>query len=102
MSDVCSVCGLPKDLCMCKTIAMEKQVVSVSMVKRRYGKMITLVSGIDNKSVDLKALSKRLKSKLACGGTVKGEVIELQGDQRQNAKQALIKEGFTEDSIVVK
>jgi len=102
MSDICAVCGLPQDLCMCATLAKEKQVVTISMVRRRYGKAITVIEGIDRKDVDIKKLSKMLKGKLACGGTVKGGAIELQGDQRQNAKKILIGSGFAQDSINVK
>jgi len=97
--DICSVCGLPKDLCMCSTVAKEKQVVTVRTVKRRYGKLMTLVEGIDKKMIDIKSLAKQLKSKLACGGTVKDNAIELQGDHQQNVKKVLVALGFAEDSI---
>jgi translation initiation factor 1 len=99
--DICSVCGLTSDLCMCSTIAKEKQVVTIHTVKRRYGKIMTLVDGIDKKMVDIKTVSKQLKSKLACGGTVKDGTIELQGDHRSTAKKVLVGLGFAEDSIEV-
>jgi translation initiation factor 1 len=99
--DVCSVCGLSSDLCMCSTIAKEKQVVTISVVKRRFGKPMTIVAGIDQKSVDIKAIAKQLKTKLACGGTVKNGNIEIQGNQKQAAKKVLIKAGFAEESIEV-
>jgi translation initiation factor 1 len=99
--DICKVCGLQSDLCMCSTLARENQVVKISMIKRRFGKKMTVIEGIDHKMVDIKSLSKQLKSKLACGGTVKGHTIEIQGDQRQAAKKILIGTGFTEDSVEI-
>jgi translation initiation factor 1 len=99
---MCSVCGLPSDLCMCSNLARETQVVTISAIKRRFGKLMTMINGLDHKVVDIKSLAKQLKSKLACGGTIKGKTIELQGDQRQAAKKILIKMGFAEDSIAIK
>jgi translation initiation factor 1 len=99
--DVCSVCGLSADLCMCSTLAREKQIVTISAIKRRFGKLMTVISGIDRKAVDIKGLAKQLKTKLACGGTVKNNNIELQGNQKQAAKKILIASGFAEESIEV-
>ncbi len=101
MSDVCEVCGLPKDLCMCSTISKEKQQIRVERDKRRYGKIITVITGLDAKSDEIKKIAKQLKSALACGGTVKGNNIELQGNHSGHIKAALIKLGFPEASINV-
>jgi translation initiation factor 1 len=93
-TEVCPKCGLPRDLCICKEIAKEQQVVKVSTAKRRFGKIITLINGINGKEVDLRGLSKELKSKCACGGTVKGGCVELQGDQKEQVKKALLEMGY--------
>jgi translation initiation factor 1 len=42
-----------------------------------------------------------LKQRLACGGTLKGDVIELQGEHRDKVLGALKKLGFSEDQIEV-
>ena len=102
MSEVCPVCGLPKDLCMCETIAKSEQKIEISEVKRKFGKVITLIHGIDDKQINLKEITKKLKSKMACGGTLKEGRIELQGKHANNVKQELIKLGFAENTIVVK
>lgn len=99
MSQICPKCGLTKDICVCETIALESQIVKVKAVKRRFGKLITLVEGIDQKSINLKDIAKKLKEKFACGGTVKDGVIELQGNHTAQTKQELIKMGFDENSI---
>ena len=101
MISICPKCGLKLELCVCESIAKEAQVVTVKLVKRRFGKLTTLVEGIDNKSVNLKELAKKLKEKLACGGTVKEGIIELQGSHIFQVKQELIKLGFDKDSINV-
>lgn len=90
--------GLPSDAGVFEEIAKSDQKITVSTVARRYGKITTLVSGFDN-SVDIKAIAKQLKEKLACGGTVKGSIVELQGNHRKQIKPLLAKLGFAEESI---
>ncbi len=99
MSEMCPKCGLPKDLCVCETIAKEEQKIVVKIVKRKFGKLITVVTGINDKSIDIKDLAKKLKSKLACGGTMKDGVIELQGNHAHKVKQILIEQGFPQGTI---
>jgi len=48
MNNICPKCGLKLELCVCESLAKETQVVTVKTVKRRFGKVITLVQGIDN------------------------------------------------------
>ena len=92
---------MPKELCICDTIAKEQQRVIIRMVRKRYGKPMTLIEGLDGKSINLKKLGKEMKQKLACGGTVKKGVVELQGDHRQASKDMLIKNGFNAENIEV-
>jgi len=92
---------LPTELCVCQTIAKETQKIKVYMVQKRYRKTITVIKGIDTSKIDIKDLIKKLKSKLACGGTYKNNEIELQGDHRQRVKEILIKEGFQKDTVEV-
>ena len=101
MNNICPKCGLKLELCVCESIAKETQVVTVKTVKRRFGKLTTLVEGIDYKAVNLKELAKKLKEKLACGGTVKDGVIELQGNHVMQVKQELVKLGFDADSVKI-
>ncbi len=101
MPEICPVCGLPKDLCICETIARETQRIKIYVEKRKFGKTMTIIEGIDEKSIDVKKLLKSLKKSLACGGTYKNGKIELQGDHKLRVKKILIKEGFPESSIVI-
>ena len=102
MSDICPVCGLPKELCVCEEIAMEEQQIKIYTTRRRFGKLMTIVEGIDRKDIDLKDLCTQLKTKCACGGTVKSGRIELQGDQKQKTMDILVKMGYSENMIDMK
>ena len=67
-------------------MAKESAKIKVYTVRRRFGKYVTVVEGIE-KEANPKQVSKKLKSKLACGGTFKDEKIELQGDHKTKVKQ---------------
>jgi translation initiation factor 1 len=60
----------------------------------RGGKTVTTVSGLTLDETALLALSKRLKTACGTGGTVKGGVLELQGDHRDAVATLLAKEGL--------
>ena len=65
MSGICDVCGLPKEICVCEDIAREQQKITITVDKRRYGKMMTIVYGIDSHDLDIDSLITQLKSKLS-------------------------------------
>jgi translation initiation factor 1 len=96
--EICPKCGLPKQACVCEQIGKSSQRITVTTDKKRYGKIVTVVSGFDN-GVDVKKIARALKNELACGGTYKNNKIELQGDHIKRIKPLLIKNGFDEDSI---
>ncbi len=100
MTEVCAVCGLPKDLCICGTISQETQKIRIYVKRVSFKKVLTIIDGLDPKTVDVKAMTKQLKNKLACGGTYKNNSIELQGDHTAKAKQILIDSGFPEVAFV--
>ncbi|MBI1978885.1 MAG: stress response translation initiation inhibitor YciH [Candidatus Aenigmarchaeota archaeon] len=97
-ANTCSKCGLPFDLCVCVTIEREAEKIRISTEMRRFNKPITVIEGIDENAKDV---SKQLKSKLACGGTVKEGHIELQGDHKTKAKDILVKLGYSEEQIEI-
>lgn len=102
MPEVCPNCGLPKELCVCESIAKESQKIVVKTVKKKFGKVYTAIEGIDSKEIDLKDITKQLKTKFACGGSFKNGIIELQGNHKQKAKEFLIQLGFAPESVEVK
>ncbi len=95
MAEICSVCGLPKELCVCEDIAREQQEIKITTAKRRYGKMVTIIEGIDPTDIDLEELARFLKNRCAAGGTVKDGIIELQGDHKKKSIEALKEKGYT-------
>jgi translation initiation factor 1 len=97
--DICPKCGLPLQACVCEEIAKTEQRIQVRTEKKKFGKLVTLFSGFQG--VDLKTVAKGLKQELACGGTVKDNAVELQGDHLKNAKRALSKLGFPEETVEV-
>ncbi|PKK85952.1 MAG: stress response translation initiation inhibitor YciH [Thermoplasmata archaeon HGW-Thermoplasmata-1] len=94
MSEICDVCGLPKELCVCEEIAKEQQQIRIYADKRKYGKKMTVVSGIAENEIDMDTLVSKLKAVCACGGTLKDGKIELQGDHRAKVKKLLEEMGF--------
>ena len=82
---ICPTCGLPKELCICEEVAKEQQRISVKIN--------------DPYDIDLEDLSKFLKGKLACGGTVKDSSIELQGNHRERVKELLAQKGYNMENI---
>ena len=102
MSEICTTCGLPKELCVCESIAKESQKILVSASQRKFRKVYTIVEGIDPKAIDIDEVGKKLKGKLACGGTVKDGNIELQGNHRTRVKKILVELGFPVESIEVR
>ena len=102
MSEICPVCGLVKELCVCETIAKESQKILVYIERKKFNKNYTIVEGIDAKEIDLKDLAKKLKSELACGGTIKDGKIELQGEHKQKTKKILIDYGFAPNSVEIR
>ena len=102
MSDICPKCGLPKELCVCEAIAKESQIIKVYIIKKKFGKKYTVIEGIDSKEINMKDLTKKLKTKFACGGTAKEGKIELQGDHKQRVKENLVQMGFSQETIDVR
>ena len=58
------------------------------------GKTVTVIRGLELDAAGFKALLKKLKSRIGSGGTVKADVIELQGDQVDVALELLANEGY--------
>ncbi len=63
--------------------------------KGRKGKGMTVVSGVPLHPEGLRDLAKQLKQKCGTGGTVKGNVIEIQGDHRDLLVAELQAKGYT-------
>jgi translation initiation factor 1 len=96
---MCSECGRSADECRCSkksAAAPSDGVVRVSReTKGRKGKGVTLVTGVPLGGAELADLAKQLKNKCGAGGTIKGGVIEIQGDHRDRVVAELQTKGWT-------
>lgn len=98
MAEICPKCGLPKELCVCDVLDREtSRKIKVYKEKKRFNKYMTIVEGLTGE--ELEKTTVNLKHTLACGGTSKNGVIELQGDHKEAVKKALVNLGFPESSI---
>ncbi|QDF27822.1 SUI1 family translation initiation factor [Halarcobacter anaerophilus] len=62
--------------------------------EKRKGKPVTLLGRFYLEEKEKKEVLKLLKKKLACGGAIKEEWIELQGEVKEKIKIILEKEGW--------
>ena len=58
------------------------------------GKTVTVITGLELDASGARSLLKSLKSRCGAGGTVKGDSLEVQGDQVAIVLQLLIQEGY--------
>lgn len=89
---------MPEQACVCEQIVKSSQKIKVITDRKRYGKIVTVITGFES-GIDVKKIAKALKNELACGGTYKNDMIELQGDHTKKIKEMLVKLGFDEGSI---
>jgi len=62
--------------------------------KARGGKTVTLVKKLVLSEDDMKELAKKLKQICGSGGTIKDDMIEIQGEHREKIAEALVKLGY--------
>ncbi|NBO69009.1 MAG: translation initiation factor [Bacteroidetes bacterium] len=62
--------------------------------KGRGGKMVTVLSGFQSNPKELDLLCQTFKKLCGTGGTVRDNLIEIQGDHRKKLEQSLIERGY--------
>ncbi len=98
MKDISSVSHLSKDIFDLNEISKESQQIKITIERKKFKKFATKIAGFDSVQ-EAKDVEKYLKKKLACGGTVKDSVIEIQGSQKDKVKQLLIDKGYQKELI---
>lgn len=104
----CPDCGKPKNSCICRQMKRTTMPEASGAICVRYevagrkGKGVTLITGLALNEEKLLGLAKKLKQQLGTGGTVKDFAIELQGDHREKALQALHKLGYNSINLLDK
>ncbi|MCB9370329.1 stress response translation initiation inhibitor YciH [Candidatus Woesearchaeota archaeon] len=96
--------GLPDELqeFLDDSSKKESALVEIKVERRKYGKLWAIISGVDIDSNELKDLLKKIKNKLACGGTIKGKSIEIlygRVEKNKDLISILMEEGYSRDSI---
>jgi translation initiation factor 1 len=67
-----------------ETIHASQQRVYVRLERKgRGGKSVTLIEGLQISAKDREALLRQLKARLGTGGSLKNDVLEIQGDHRE-------------------
>ncbi len=100
MPQICSKCGLPKDICACEAIEKETtQKLKVYTTQKRFRKLVTIVEGLEGE--ELANTAKELKRKLACGGSSKDGMVVLQGDHKEKVRKFLVSLGYPREAITV-
>ena len=72
----------------------KRQVLLERTLIGKKGKLVTVIKGLELNQVEAKKILKNLKIACGTGGALKGDFLELQGDQISKAQDFLIKEGF--------
>ncbi len=89
-----AVCGLSDELWACEEIAKEQPLMRETNDKRRYGKTVTIVEGLDVGDIDINELARMLKDRCVAGGSAKEGRIELRGEHRRRVQRALEGMGY--------
>jgi translation initiation factor 1 len=63
--------------------------------KGRGGKTVTVIAGLSDSPAALAALTSELKRACGTGGTLRGDVVEMQGDVRDRLRVELERRGYT-------
>ncbi|MCO4837562.1 MAG: translation initiation factor [Oceanospirillaceae bacterium] len=93
---LCPDCGLAQCQCSQNNHPIGDGNIRIRLeTKGRKGKGVTTITGIPLAEAPLKKLLKELKQKTSSGGSVKGNVLELQGDHRDALIVLLSKHGWS-------
>jgi translation initiation factor 1 len=77
------------------SLPVQDQLLRIKLDNRhRGGKVVTLIEGFMGPGKDIDKLGKELKSFCATGGSVKDDIIMVQGDNREKILQWLKKNGY--------
>jgi translation initiation factor 1 len=97
----CERCGELEETCACPPTPPAKllappatQTAKIVVEKRKRGKQVSVVHGLCAEKNDLPALLTQLKSHCGAGGTLKDDLIEIQGDHRQRMEKMLAEIGY--------
>lgn len=107
----CPTCAKRLDRCTCGQSRVQRRAVGaaakavnvprdgvVRLLRDRQGrggKTVTLITGLSGPASALTALASELKRLCGAGGTLRGDVLEIQGDFRDRLRAELERRGYT-------
>lgn len=95
----CERCQQLESDCQCpppphQWLAADQQTASVRLQRRKGGRVVTLIAGLQPQESDFTALLKSLKDSCAAGGAVRDDHLEIQGDHADRVRQQLRQLGY--------
>jgi len=98
---ICAECQKPVSGCICKKKKLkiplrtkQDRIIRIRReVKGRKGKTVSVIYGFQFDQVDLRTLAKQLKQQCGTGGSVKDNMIIIQGDHRKKLMELLKAQG---------
>lgn len=103
----CPTCGKRLDRCTCHvarrvaptppaaaSLPRDGVVRILRDRKGRGGKGVSVIAGLSGSAAELTQLASELKRMCGTGGTVRGDVIEIQGDFRERLRDELTRRGY--------
>jgi translation initiation factor 1 len=77
-----------------KTKETRRGGIRIRLDRRASDRVVTVVTGLPGLASEVAALARELKAACGAGGTVKEDVLELQGDQRERVQALLDARGL--------
>src|SRR5947209_7061990 len=103
----CPTCGKRLDRCSCSAERVRRAAPAPTTAvprdgvvrlfrdkKGRGGKSVTLIAGLPGSADALEKLASELKRACGTGGTLRGDVLEIQGDFRERLHVELVRRGY--------
>ena len=95
----CDRCGELEENCNCPPpapprIPPNEQTARLAIEKRKKGKFVTVVRGLPAEGNDLPELLTQLKTACGAGGTLKDELLEIQGKHLERVAYTLRSAGY--------
>jgi translation initiation factor 1 len=95
----CDLCGRLDSECTCSAkmkarVAPEKQIATLRLEKRKEGKIVTVICGLTDVANDLPDVLTKLKNACGAGGTIEGDLLEIQGDHLRRIREQLTQMGY--------
>jgi len=99
ISPKCDRCGVLDADCQCPPLPMgrippNQQTATLTVEKRKKGKVVTVIRGLTERANDLPALLSQLKSQCGAGGTIQEDCVEIQGEHVGRIRETLTAIGY--------